>query len=132
MNKIQQVNLARINSRANHYAHNYSVLTSVGNQQSRPPILQQPRPTSFDNLPAPNLVQNIQLPFYDRLRTIECINIPVDWNSFSPLRFILNDFDIDFILKGIARVLIRISPTVIPGKQDDVSPPCLFAQCNVS
>jgi hypothetical protein len=66
------------------------------------------------------------------MRTIDSVNIPVDWNTFTPLRFILTDFDVDLILKGLAKVLLRIVPTILPEKQNDVLPPYLLIQCNVS
>ena len=66
------------------------------------------------------------------MRTIDCINIPVDWNTFPSLRFLLTDYDVDFLLKGLAKVFLRIAPTLITEKQIDVLPPYLFVQCNVS
>ena len=103
-------------------------ISSSYNQHS---IALSPTPP-IDLLPLPTHVQYVHLPFFDKLRTIECINIPVDWNAFSPLRFILTDFDVDLILKGTARVFLRLAPTIISEKQIDVLPPYLFVQCNVS
>jgi hypothetical protein len=66
------------------------------------------------------------------MRVIDCINIPVDWSTFTPLRFILTDFDVDLIVKGLAKVFLRIVPTILAEKQNDVLPPYLLIQCNVS
>ncbi len=85
-----------------------------------------------DNLPPPNHIQYVHLPFYEKMRAIESINIPVNTNTYPPLRFILTDFDVDLILKGLAKVFLRIAPTILSEKQNDVLPPYLFIQCNVS
>jgi hypothetical protein len=124
LNKIHQINLTRINlSRPHHpISRNYP------NQHA---IISSPTPP-IDILPLPNHVQYIHLPFFDKMRTIECINIPVEWNTFPPLRFLLTDYDVEFLLKGLAKVFLRIVPTIIPEKQIDVLPPYLFVQCNVS
>ena len=66
------------------------------------------------------------------MRTVESVNIPVDWNTFPPLRFLLTDYDVEFLLKGSAKVFLRIVPTILSEKQTDVLPPYLFVQCNVS
>jgi len=66
------------------------------------------------------------------MRVIECVNIPVNSNTYPPLRFILTDFDVDLILKGLAKVFLRIAPTIPSEKHNDVLPPYLFIQCNVS
>jgi hypothetical protein len=83
-------------------------------------------------LPSSNQIQFISLPFYDKMRTIDSANIPVDWNTFSPLRFTLNETDIDLIRKNTARVFLRIAPTIAHERQNDVLPPYLFVQCNVT
>lgn len=80
----------------------------------------------------PNQVQYVSLPFYEKMRTIDCMNAPIDWNSAPPLRFILTDFDVELILKGLAKVFLRIAPTIVSEKQNDVLPPYIFIQCNVS
>ena len=61
------------------------------------------------------------------MRTIECINMPIDWHTFSPLRFLLNETDIDLIRKNIAKVFLRIAPTISYERHNDVLP----ALCNV-
>ena len=48
------------------------------------------------------------------MRTIDCVHIPIDWNQFNPLRFTLTNFDVELILKGLAKVLLRIVPTILP------------------
>ena len=58
--------------------------------------------------------------------------MPVDRKTFPTVRFTLTDFDVDLILKGIAKVFLRIAPTIIHDKQNDVLPPYVFVQCNVS
>ncbi|CAF2687214.1 unnamed protein product [Rotaria sp. Silwood2] len=130
LNKIHQINITRINStKPQRPSVSLSLSSTCRDYHKQNSVILSPN-SSIDNLPVPNLVQNVQLPFYDKLRTIECINIPVDWNKFSPLRFILTDFDVDFILKGIAKIFLRISPTITSEKQNDVLPPYLFVQCN--
>lgn len=66
------------------------------------------------------------------MRTIESSNMPVDWNTFSPLRFTLNETDIELIRKNTAKIFLRIAPTVVNERQNDVLPPYLFVQFNVS
>jgi hypothetical protein len=66
------------------------------------------------------------------MRVIDCVNIPVDWNQFNPLRFSLTNFDVELILKGLAKIFLRIVPTILGEKQNDVLPPYLLIQCNVS
>jgi hypothetical protein len=83
-------------------------------------------------LPAANQIQFMSLPFFDKMRTIDASNIPVDWQTFSPMRFSLNETDIDLIRKNTARVFLRIAPTVVQERHNDVMPPYLFVQCNVS
>ena len=94
-------------------------------------IISSPTPP-MDIVPPANHIQYAHLPFFERMRTIECVNIPVNWSTFSPLRFTLTDFDVDLIFKGIAKVLLRIVPTITPDRQNDVLPPYLLIQCNVS
>lgn len=94
-------------------------------------VVTPPTPPS-SALPAANQIQYVHLPFFEKMRTIECVNIPVDWNTFSPLRFTLTDFDVDLILKGVAKVVLRVAPTILSEKQADVLPPYLLIQCNVS
>ena len=66
------------------------------------------------------------------MRTIESSNMPVDWNTFSPVRFTLNETDIELIRKNTAKIFLRIAPTVVNERQNDVLPPYLFVQFNVS
>ncbi|CAF1538841.1 unnamed protein product [Rotaria sordida] len=130
INKIHQINITRLNStRSQRPSVSLPISSTSHNYHNQHPIILSSNST-IDNLPSPNLVQSVRLPFYDKLRTIECINIPVDWNKFSPLRFILTDFDVDFILKGIAKIFLRIAPTITSEEQNDVLPPYLFVQCN--
>ncbi|CAF1290422.1 unnamed protein product, partial [Adineta ricciae] len=86
--------------------------------------------SSIDNLPLPQQIQYVNLPFYEKIRTIECINMPVDKKSFLPLHFTLTEYDINLIVKGVGKVFIRIAPTIIHDKQCDVLPPYVFIQCN--
>lgn len=132
LNKINQINLARINStRSHHPPISYPVQSGVRDYHNQHSIIQPPKPP-VEHLPAPDLVQNADLPFFNRIRNIDSINIPVDWNSFLPLRFVMNEHEINFIQKGLAKVFLRISPTVVSEKQNDVLPPYLFVQFNVS
>jgi len=66
------------------------------------------------------------------MRTIECSNMPVDWHTFSPIRFLLNETDIDLIRKNSAKIFLRIAPTILHERHNDVLPPYLFVQCNVN
>ena len=66
------------------------------------------------------------------MRTIECSNMQVDWSAFSPLRFLLNETDIDLIRKNSAKVFLRVAPTISHERHNDVLPPYLFVQCNVN
>jgi hypothetical protein len=121
LNKINQIELTRINATKSHHS---SALRNV---------IPPPPPTpAIHTLPSPNQIQYVHLPFFEKMRTMDCINIPVDWNTFPPLRLVLTDFDVDLILKGLAKVLLRIAPTILSDKQNDVLPPYLFIQCNVS
>ncbi|CAM4921904.1 unnamed protein product [Rotaria socialis] len=130
INRINQINLARINStRPLHPLLSYPVQSGVRDYRNQNPIVQPPKPP-VDHLPAPDLVQNTDLPFFERIRNIDSINIPVDWNSFAPLHFILSDYEINFIHKGFAKVFLRILPTIVSEKQNDVLPPYLFVQLN--
>lgn len=65
------------------------------------------------------------------MRTIECVNMPVDWHTFSPMRFSLNETDINLIRKNSSKILLRIAPTILHERHNDVLPPYLFVQCNV-
>jgi hypothetical protein len=65
------------------------------------------------------------------MRTIECSNMPTDWHTFSPIRFLLNETDIDLIRKNSAKLFLRIAPTILHERHNDVSPPYVFIQCNV-
>jgi hypothetical protein len=116
--KINQIEITRLNATKSHNSSSirHSIVSS---------------PTSSINiLPSPNHIQYVHLPFYERMRVIDCINIPVDWSTFTPLRFILTDFDVDLIVKGLAKVFLRIVPTILAEKQNDVLPPYLLIQCN--
>ena len=87
--------------------------------------------SSINDLPLSQHVEYVHLPFFDKLRSIECMNIPVDKEIFSPIRFALTNADINFIFQGSAKVFIRIAPTITSEKQYDVLPPYLLVQCNV-
>lgn len=82
-------------------------------------------------LPQSNQIQFVNLPFFEKMRSIESSNMPVDWHTFTPLRFTLNETDIDLVRKNMAKVFLRIAPTVIQERHNDVLPPYLFVQCNV-
>ncbi len=116
-NKINQIEVTRINSTKSHHS---SISSSP-----RQPIVLSSTP-SIDTLPLPNHIQYVHLPFFEKMRTIECINIPIDWHACPPLRFTLTDFDVDLILKGLAKVFLRIVPTILAEKQNDVLPPFYF------
>jgi len=58
--------------------------------------------------------------------------MPVDWHTFSPIRFLLNETDIDLIRKNSAKIFLRIAPTILHERHNDVLPPYLFVQCNVN
>jgi hypothetical protein len=66
------------------------------------------------------------------MRTIECSNMSVDWHTFSPIRFVLNETDINLIRKNSAKVFLRIAPTILNERHSDVLPPYIFVQCNVN
>ena len=83
-------------------------------------------------LPQPNHIQYANLPFFEKMRTIECSNMPIDWQTFSPVRFTLNETDLELIRKNSARVFLRIAPTVLNERHNDVLPPFIFIQCNVN
>lgn len=125
-NKLQQINRTRLRTtRSNH------VSSSTSSSTRQCPIV-LPKTPPLEILPSANQIQFISLPFYDKMRTIESSNMPVDWNTFSPLRFTLNETDIDLIRKNTARVFLRIAPTIIQERHNDVLPPYLFVQCNVN
>lgn len=116
-NKINQIELTRLHTTKSY--HSSSMVSSAIS-------------TTNDPLPAPNHIQYVNLPFFEKMRSIESVNIPVNWNNFTPLRFNLTEFDLDLINKGLARIFLRMAPTIIPEKQNDVLPPYLLIQCNVS
>ncbi|CAF2048647.1 unnamed protein product [Rotaria magnacalcarata] len=121
-NKIQQINKTRArSSRSNH--------VSSSTSSSKNPIV-LPKTPPIEVLPPSNQIQFINLPFFEKMRSIESSNMPVDWHSFSPFRFVLNDTDIELIRKNIAKVFLRIAPTTTLERHNDVSPPYLFVQCN--
>ncbi|UJR15499.1 hypothetical protein I4U23_002442 [Adineta vaga] len=126
LNKINQINIARINSSRPPPSLSSTSLRNFSNQHA---IVLTPT-SSFENLPLPQQIQYVQLPFYEKIRTIECINMPVDRKSFLPLSFTLTDYDVNLIMKGIAKIFLRIAPTIIHDKQNDVLPPYVFIQCN--
>ena len=119
-NKINQIEITRVNATRSH------------SSTIRQSITPTHPPSSVNILPPPNHIQYVHLPFYEKMRMIDCVNIPVDWNQFNPLRFILTNFDVELILKGLAKIFLRIVPTVLGEKQNDVLPPYLLIQCNVS
>lgn len=120
-NKINQIELTRLHTTKSY--HSSSI---------RQAIVSSAISTNTDPLPAPNQIQYINLPFFEKMRSIESVNIPVNWNNFTPLRFAFTEFDVDLISKGLARIFLRIAPTIISEKQNDVLPPYLLVQCNVS
>ncbi|CAF4448996.1 unnamed protein product [Rotaria socialis] len=121
-NKIQQINRTRArSSRSNH--------VSSSTSSSKNPIV-LPKTPPIEVLPQSNSIQFINLPFFEKMRSIESSNMPVDWHTFTPLRFVLNDTDIELIRKNIAKVFLRIAPTTMHERHNDVSPPYLFVQCN--
>ncbi|CAF1290911.1 unnamed protein product [Adineta steineri] len=122
--KIDQINLSRIN-----YPRTMPISSSLPNYHNIHSNVMISTPV-IENLPLPQQIQYVQLPFFDKIRTIECINMPIDKKIFAPLRFTLNDYDVDLILKGAAKVFLRIAPTLIHDKQNDVLPPYIFIQCN--
>lgn len=132
VNKIYQINLARKNlSRQTHSSIHAPTPSLPRDHHSQTPVILAPNPY-IENLPLPKHVQYVHLPFFEKIRTIEAINIPVNWNSFTPIKFLLNDFEIDFVLKGSAKVFLRLAPTITSEKQNDVLPPYLLVHCNVS
>ncbi|CAF1660789.1 unnamed protein product, partial [Adineta ricciae] len=73
LNKINQINLARISSsRPSH-----SPQAPPRNFSTQQSVVLTPT-SSIDNLPLPQQIQYVNLPFYEKIRTIECINMPVD------------------------------------------------------
>ena len=125
-NKINQIELTRLHTIKSYHS------TSI-----QKPTVVSPLPANNTNnnnnlLPPPHHIQYVNLPFFERMRSMESVNIPVDWNTFTPLRFALTEFDVDLILKGAARVFLRLAPTIISEKHNDVLPPYLLVQCNVS
>ena len=120
-NKINQIELTRLHTTKSY--HSSSI---------RQTIVSSPISTNNDPLPAPNQIQFVNLPFFEKMRLIESVNIPVHWNNFTPLRFAFTEFDVDLINKGLARIFLRMAPTIISEKQNDVLPPYLLIQCNVS
>lgn len=128
-NKIHQINNTRANSSRSHHATS-STSSSVASSRNHPIVL--PKTPPIEVLPASNQVQFVSLPFFEKMRTIESVNIPVDWHTFSPVRFALNETDIGLIRKNTAKVFLRIAPTLVPDRHNDVLPPYLFVQCNVS
>lgn len=128
--KIQQINQARVNS-----SRTLTTSRAFSSQLARSTPIALPSPSlppATDILLPATRVQYVPLPFFDKIRTIECVNVPVDWTKFSPLRFTLTDFDAELLLKGLAKVFLRIGPTLDTERHNDVLPPYLFVQCNVS
>ena len=123
-NKIQQINKTRTRS-----SRSNRVSSTAVSSRNHPIVLPKTPPNEI--LPQANYVQFIALPFFEKMRTIESTNMPVDWHIFSPLRFALNDTDLDLIRKNIAKVFLRVAPTTIRERHNDVLPPYLFVQCNV-
>ncbi|CAF1579065.1 unnamed protein product [Adineta ricciae] len=122
-NKIQQINNTRTRpSRSNH------VSSSTTSSRHQPIVLPKTPPTEV--LPQANHIQFTSLPFFEKMRTIECANMPIDWHTFTPIRFVLNETDIDLIRKNTAKVFLRIAPTVVSERHNDILPPYLFVQCN--
>lgn len=116
LNKINQIEFTRLSATKSHQI-NSNRSTTIHS-------------STITNLPCAKQIQFVHLPFYDKMRTIECINIPTDANAFPSLRFVLTEFDVDLILKNLARIFLRLVPTCLTDKQNDVLPPYLFVQCN--
>jgi hypothetical protein len=123
-NKIQQINNSRSRS------HHVSSSSSSSSSRHHPIVL--PKTPPIEVLPQPNHIQYINLPFFEKMRTIECSNMPIDWHTFSPIRFVLNETDINLIRKNSAKVFLRIAPTILNERHNDVLPPYLFVHCNVN
>jgi len=123
-NKIQQIENTRPHSSRSHH------VSSSSSSRHHPIVL--PKTPPIEVLPLANHIQFINLPFFEKMRTIECSNMPVDWHTFSPIRFLLNETDIDLIRKNSAKIFLRIAPTIVSERHNDVLPPYLFVQCNVS
>lgn len=124
--KIEQIHQAKMNSsRTFSWARQYS--TNLSTSQT---VLVPTTSSSDENLPLPNHVQFVHLPFFETIRNIESVNMPVNRKTFNPLHFHLTDFDVDLILKGVAKVFLRLAPTHVPQRQNDVIPCYLFVQCN--
>lgn len=124
-NQIYVVDQARVNSRR-----------SWGRQFVDPSFQHSPMPLStipdYDSLPPPTQVQYARLPFFDPIRTIACFNVPVSRKHFPSFTFFFTDSDVDLILRGAAKVFLRIAPTVNTSeRQNDVLPSYFFLQCNV-
>jgi hypothetical protein len=126
-NKIQQINNTRPQPSRSHH-----VSSSSSSSSSRHHPIVLPKTPPIEVIPQANHIQFINLPFFEKMRTIECSNMPVDWHTFSPIRFLLNETDIDLIRKTSSKVFLRIAPTILHERHNDVLPPYLFVQCNVN
>ncbi|CAF0778115.1 unnamed protein product [Adineta steineri] len=124
-NKIQQINNTRTHSssRSNHVSS-----SSSSSSRAHPIVL--PKTPPIEVLPQPNLIQFTNLPFFDKIRTIGCVNMPVDWHTFSPMQFILNETDLGLIRDNSAKIFLRMAPTIVSERHNDILPPYLFVQCN--
>ena len=126
-NRIYEVDQARVNSR-----RSWSLVRQFPDpsfQRTSMPLSTIP---DYDNLPPPTQVQYARLPFFDPIRTIACFNVPVNRKHFPSCTFFFTDSDVDLILRGAAKVFLRIAPTVnISERQNDVLPSYFFLQCNV-
>lgn len=120
-NKIQQINNTRPHSSRSHHV-------SSTTSHNHPIVL--PKTPPIEIIPPSNHIQFINLPFFEKMRTIECSNMPVDWHTFSPIKFLLNETDIDLIRKNSSKIFLRIAPTTLHERHNDVLPPYLFVQCN--
>ena len=122
--RIHEVNQARLNSRR----------TWTWSRPFPDPSFQHspmPLPPD-DNLPPPTQVQYVRLPFYDPIRTLVCFNVPVNRKHFPSITFFFTDSDVDLILRGAAKVFLRLAPTTNTAeRQNDVLPSYFFLQCNV-
>ncbi|CAF0828688.1 unnamed protein product [Rotaria sordida] len=126
-NKIHQINNTRTRPTRSHHVSS-STSSSSSSSRNHPIVL--PKTPPIEVLPQANHIQFINLPFFEKMRIIESTNMPVDWHTFSPMRFSLNETDIDLIRKNIAKVFLRLAPTIIHERHNDVLPPYLFVQCN--
>ena len=129
-NKIHQINNARTRSSRSSRSHHVSSSSASSSSRNHPIVL--PKTPPIEVLPQPNHIHYVNLPFFEKMRTIESTNMPVDWHTFSPIRFVLDETEVNLIRKNFAKVFLRIAPTIANERHNDVLPPYIFVQCNVS